>query len=825
MILVAPPGAGKTTTVPLYLANEAFAHEAGGRAKRILVLVPRRLAARGAAERMAHLLGEKVGETVGYRVRFDSRISPKTRIELITEGVFTRLIADDPMLEGVAAVVFDEYHERSLEADLGLALALESQEALVPDLRVLVMSATLDIAALKAVLGDAPVIETRGRAFPVETHYRERQGHSPLEPHVLRTTNEALKANGGNALVFLPGRRDVDRFVDLLRSNDGPAAAAEVAALHGGLDGQAQAALLRPPQTGRRRITVATSIAQSSLTLPGITLVIDAGLARRPLFDPATGLTRLETVRVSRASADQRRGRAGRTAPGVCYRLWGERQTNALEPHDTPEILDADLAPLTLTLARIGIRDAASLSWIDEPPKPALEAALQLLTTLSLIDEEGLISPQGRAAERLPVHPRLAHMIGAATRFGLETTAAEMAALLSEPTLGGSDLDLAHRLSAFQKATSGRAKAARAQAAKWAKAARAHRRDDTKSVFLAHGASDTPAPGNSTLGALAALAFPDRIAQQRPPTAPQTSRDTRLLLSGGSGAVLEASHPLAREAMLVALEVTGSTGKEADGRIRLAAALDEHSLPEVCAHLTRQERQTAISPSSGRVEAWQIERLGALVLSKQKKPLCAGEAEAVLLANLRADGLDGLGWDMSPNSVHRRLAFLHRKLGEPWPNMSPNALLDELDTWLAPFLWGLTRLSDVPAKTLDDALLARLTEVAHRDLDRLAPAIYQAPSGRKLVIDYGAEAGPTVACRVQDLFGLRQHPAVLAGTEPLVFTLLSPANRPFQTTSDIVRFWRGSWRDARKEMKSRYPKHAWPEDPEAAIAQLRSRKS
>lgn len=800
-ILIAPPGAGKTTVIPLHLANEPWAE-----GQRILVLVPRRLAARGAGERMATLLGEQVGETVGYRVRFDTKISQKTRIELMTEGVFIRLIADDPLLDGVAAVLFDEYHERSLDADLGLALALESQEALRADLKLLVMSATLESAAIAAFLGDCPVIETRGRAFPVETHYRDRQGHQALEPHLRRITHEALAAHDGNALVFLPGRRDVERFVDDLRSSrHGPAAQAQVVALHGGLDSKDQAALLCPPEPGCRRVTVATSIAQSSLTLPGITLVIDAGLARRPHFDLATGLTHLETVRVSRASADQRRGRAGRTAPGVCYRLWGERQTKALDPHDRPEIMDADLAPLTLTLAQIGISDMSSLAWLNEPPKPAQEAAASLLKSLQLIDESGRITRQGQAAARLPLHPRLAHMIAKAADFGSEKTAAELAALLAEPSLGGRSLDLEHRLADFQKAASGRVKTARAEARKWA--ATAHikgRRED----------------GKRTTGALAALAFPDRIAQQRTAREVGFEREKRFLLAGGSGALLDASHPLARETLLVALEVGGRS--QGDGRIHLAAALSEDTLRQICGSHLIKERQTHLNKPSGRAEAWQIERLGALELSRRKTPLQPGEAEALILDYLRAEGIQELAWDSTPNSLRQRLGFLHRKCGPPWPDMSDDALRQGVEIWLGPFLSAITQLSDLTTKRLDEALITQVPYERQQDLAQLAPAHYEAPSGRKLRIDYRAEAGPTVHCRVQDVYGLSHHPTILAGREPLVFALLSPAMRPFQTTRDLVGFWRGSWRDARKEMKSRYPKHDWPEDPEAACAQRRS---
>jgi ATP-dependent helicase HrpB len=790
-VLVAPPGAGKSTRVPLVLAGEPWA--AG---KRIIVLEPRRLAARAAAARMASTLGEEVGETVGYRVRFGAKVSSRTRIEVVTEGVFTRRILGDPSLDGVAAVLFDEYHERSLDADLGLALARDVQAGLCEDLRLLVMSATLDGARVGALLGDAPLIESSGRAFPVETRYLGRDPRLPIERQVAEAILAALRADAGSVLAFLPGAAEIRRTErELVERIADPSV--EVAPLYGALDQAAQDRAIAPAPPPRRKIVLATAIAETSLTIEGVRIVVDGGLARVPRYEADVGLTRLETVRVSRASADQRRGRAGRTEPGICYRLWDAPQTASLEAANRPEILSTDLSGLVLDLADWGVRDPGKLAFLDPPPRAALAEANTLLAELGALDRDGRITSEGRRLRLLPLPPRLARMVIAAAAEGEAELAAEIAVLLTEHGLGGSDVDLAHRLDALSRDRSQRAADARAMARRWAKLA-------------------GTAPGKSSalsIGALLALAYPDRIARNR-------GGEAGFLLANGRGGKLDPVSALAREPFLAVAELAGSA---AQGRIVLAAAL---TLAEIEArfagHIVARD-EMAFDPASRSLRARRQRLFGAITLAEQSLPIVADEASARLLAQAIARlGIGALPWTRALRQWQDRVLFLRRAQGEEWPDMADAALASDSD-WLASLAEGRTALGEIASQDLAEALAARLPWNLRRALDAAAPTHFAAPSGSSVPIDYAAEAGPTLSIRVQELFGLDRHPAVAEGRVPLVIELLSPAQRTVQVTRDLPGFWRGSYAAVKAEMKGRYPRHPWPDDPLAAPATRRAK--
>ncbi|MDQ0315191.1 ATP-dependent helicase HrpB [Amorphus orientalis] len=782
-VLVAPPGAGKSTRVPLALMGEAWRGS-----RRILVLQPRRLAARAAARRMAETLGEPVGETVGYRVRMDAKVSARTRVEVVTAGVFTRMITADPELCGVAAVLFDEVHERGLDSDLGLALALDVQAALRDDLRVIAMSATADAAGISALLGGAPVIESAGRSFPVEIRYRPGPAGARIEEITADCVCATLREETGSLLVFLPGRAEIERT--LARLADRVASDVDLVPLHGGLDGKAQDAAIRPPASGRRKVVLATPIAETSITIDGVRVVIDCGYARRPRFEPATGLTRLVTERVSRAAADQRSGRAGRTGPGIAIRLWAEGQTASLPAFDPPEILEADLSGLVLDLADWGVRDPADLTWLDPPPGPAWREAVQLLTALDALDERGGITPEGRALRALPLPPRLAHMIHAAAGRDQAGIAAEVALVLTEQGLGGRDTNLAHRLDLLRSDRSARATRARETAARWAQAAGARR-----------AASASAAP--SEVGRLLALAFPDRIAQAR-------GKPGSYRTASGRGAVLDPADTLARERYLAVGELQGAAQ---NARILLAAPLDQAAIESDFAERIVDEESLAFDPDAAAVRLTRRRLLGALVLSEVRSVPSAGpETLDVLMAAIGARGLSALPFSETARQLKDRLSFLRRSVGEPWPDVSDEALAAAPADWLAPFVPGAVALSDIKSSDLEAALSSMLLPHLSGDLDRLAPARLTTPSGRSVAIDYRADE-PTIAVRVQDLFGLANHPVVAAGRSPLVVHLLSPADRPVQVTRDLPGFWAGSWSDVRKDLRGRYPKHNWPEDP------------
>jgi ATP-dependent helicase HrpB len=783
-VLVAPPGAGKTTVVPLALLSEPWVK--GGR---IIVLEPRRLAARAAAARMAWSLDEAVGETVGFRVRMQSKVSARTRIEVVTEGVFTRMILGDPALEGVAAVLFDEFHERSLDADLGLALARDSQGLLRDDLRLLIMSATLDGARVARLLDDAPVIESLGRQFPVETRYVGRDPHLTLPDQVVRVALNALGDTSGGMLVFLPGQGEIRRAARLLEERLA-GRDVEIAPLYGALDIRDQDRAIAPAPAGERKIVLATSIAETSLTIEGVRVVIDCGAARVARYDPGRGLTRLETVRVSQASADQRRGRAGRTEPGVCYRLWDEPETRALPAFNRPEILDTDLSRLALDLARWGAKDPAGLAFLDPPPQAAWREARGLLERLGALDAHGDLTAHGQAVAELPLPPRLAHMVLEGARAGLGERAARIAVLLGEQGLGGVGADLRERLTRLERDGSPRARDARTLAARWARAA---------------GPRQAGARASDE-GSLLAAAFPERVARAR-------GGAGEFQLVNGRGAYVDPTDALARERWLAVAELGGG---EARDRILSAIPLEEAALIEAFAdQITAEDRVQ--TDAAGRVSASRIRRLGRLVVEERRieRPDPGLIAQA-LLTQIRSNGLGSLKWGDGALRLRGRMNFLRGLDGDEWPDFSDQGLLASAEDWLVPLLAGRSSLDQLNAGDLDGALRGLIAWDRQRALDVAAPEYWTAPTGTRVAIDYAAEGGPRAEVRVQELFGLAAHPTVAGGRVPLTLSLLSPARRPIQTTRDLPGFWKGSWADVRKDMRGRYPKHPWPEDPLAA---------
>src|SRR6476660_6475192 len=789
-VLVAPPGAGKTTRVPLVLGDEPWAQG------KILVLEPRRIAARAAAERMAKTVGERVGDTVGLRVRFGSKVSARTRIEVVTEGVFTRLILDDPELKGIAAVLFDEFHERSLDADLGLALARDAQQGLREDLKILVMSATIDGARVAALLGRAPVIESQGRAFPVETRYLGRDSRVRIEDQMADAVMRALRAEPGSVLAFLPGAPEIRRTETLLRERVD--AATDVVALYGALDAETQDRAISPAPPGRRKVVLATSIAETSLTIEGVRVVIDSGLSRVPRYEPDVGLTRLETVRVSRAAADQRRGRAGRVEPGVCYRLWDEPQTASLEAYTRPEILSADLSSFMLDLAQWGASDPGKLAFLDPPPRASLAEAKTLLAELGAIDSDGRITEEGRKLRALPLPPRLARMVVDAAAEGAGELAAGIAAVVTERGLGGDDVDLRHRLDNFRRDRSKRADDARAMVRRWAGTA-----------------GGKAAASEHSPGSLLALAYPDRIAKNR------GGGNGSFLLANGRGGSVDPASPLAREPYLAVAELTGAA---AASRVVLAAAITLGEIEAQFAGQIEEDEAVTFETAPASLRSRRIRKLGALILSERTLPVAPG-AEA---AKLLAEGIAGLGmarlpWSKAQLQFRDRVNFLRRAEGDEWPDLSDHALARKAADWLAPFLDGKTALSQVGADDLAAALDVLIPWNLRKRLDAEAPTHFTAPSGSNVPIDYEGEEGPKLAIRVQELFGLAVHPVIAGGRVPLLIELLSPAHRPVQVTRDLPGFWRGSYKDVRSDLRGRYPKHPWPDDPLTAPATPRAK--
>lgn len=791
-VLVAPPGAGKTTRVPLALLDLPVLKDG-----RILVLEPRRLAARASAERMAATLSEKVGETVGLRTRLDSRVSAKTKIEVITEGIFTRMILDDPALDGVAAVLFDEFHERSLDADFGLALALDAQAGLRDDLRIMPMSATLDGARVAALLGDAPIIESEGRSFPVETRWLGRDATKRMDEQMADAILRALREEMGSILAFLPGQGEILRVARLLDDKI-KTPNVIVAPLYGAMDPAAQRAAIAPTQAGTRKIVLATSIAETSLTIEGVRVVIDSGLARVPRYEPDLGLTRLETVRVSRAAADQRRGRAGRTEPGLCYRLWEQAAEGAFEPYAKPEILSADLSGLLLDCAAWGESDPTRLAFLDPPPAPALKEARALLHDLGALDAENRLTETGKKLRALPLPVRLARMVISAAEQGEALIAAEIAALLSERGLGGDNPDLRHRLDRFRRERGGRADDLRKMAQRWVK--------------IAGGTLDeTP---SDRAGAVIALGFPDRIAKAR-------GAAGTFVMANGRGAMVEPHDALARAHFLAIAEITGGG---ASARIIAAAPLDLETIEKEFADqiVTRDEIQ--FDPQAKAVRARRSVRLRAITLAEQTQRATANEeTKTVLLNGLARLGMKALPLSKATAQWRDRINFLRRAEGDVWPDLSDDALCAGVMEWLGPYADGALSLADLNEGVLDQALRATLDWNLQQKLDADAPTHFDAPSGQRHPIDYDAGEDPVLAIRVQELFGLKEHPSLAGGRVPLLLHLLSPAHRPIQITRDLPGFWKGSWASVKAEMKGRYPKHVWPDDPSAAIATHRAK--
>jgi ATP-dependent helicase HrpB len=795
-VLVAPPGAGKTTRVPLALLDEPWVR--GGK---IILLEPRRLAARAAADRMARTLGEEVGGTVGLRVRLGSRVSARTRIEVVTEGVFSRMILDDPALEGISAVLFDEFHERSLDADLGLAFARDAQTGLREDLRLLVMSATLDGARVASLLDDAPVIRSEGRAFPVETRYLGRDPNRRIEDAVADAVLRALRAETGSILAFLPGQGEIRRVASLLGEKISDPAV-DIAPLYGTLDRGEQDRAVAPAPPGRHKVVLATSIAETSLTIEGVRVVIDSGLARIPVYEPGVGLTRLETVRVSRAAADQRRGRAGRTQPGICFRLWEEAATGSLEPYARPEILAADLAPLLLDCAAWGVTDPSTLPFLDEPPAAALTEARSLLRDLGALDEAGRITEAGERLRALALPPRLARMVTVAAESGRATEAAMLAAVIVERGLGGDSVDLGERLERFRRDRSRRAEDTRRLAQGWARTAR-------------EGITAAPeATGNEEPGLLVALAYPDRIAKAR-------GKPGEYLMANGRGAIMEPHERLAREPFLAVAEISGGA---AAARIVAAALLPPDRLNEAVGSAATETDEVLFDREARALRARHVRRYGPLVLADHPQPVPRNAESARLLARgIASLGTAALPWSKPLEQWRERVLFLRAAEGAEWPDLSDEALQGTIEDWLAPYLEGCTSLVEIGPDRLSEALRALLPWPLQRRLEAEAPTHVEVPTGSAIPIDYGSPEGPVLAVRVQELFGLDRHPTIAGGRVPLILHLLSPAHRPIQITRDLPGFWRGSWAAVRAEMRGRYPKHPWPEDPLGALPTRRAK--
>ncbi len=806
-MLIAPPGAGKTTLVPLALLDEPWL--AG---RKILVLEPRRLATRAAAERMAALLGEPdAGGTVGYRMRLETRVGHDTRVEVVTEGILTRMLQSDPSLAGVGLVVFDEFHERSLHADLGLALALHSRRLLRPDLRLLVMSATLAAEPVADLLDGAPVVRSEGSLFPVETRWLDRPVEGWIEPQAARAVREALADEEGDVLVFLPGAAEIRRTGEALQDAALPAGV-DVHQLFGMLPREAQDRALRPAPAGRRKVVLASAIAETSLTIEGVRVVVDTGLMRVPRFDPGTAMTRLETTRVTRDAADQRRGRAGRTGPGVCLRLWTRHEERGLVPARAPEILEADLAPLVLELALWGA-GPGELRWVDPPPEPAVAQARELLAELDALDAGGALTRHGREMAALGLHPRLAHMILRGSALGVGGVACDLAALLEErdvlrSTSGPTPTDLRLRTELLA-GTGGGARADRAALD------RVHRHADTLRRRI-EARRKGHASDSAYVGLLTAFAYPDRVGRLRPGTR------GRFLLRNGKGVALDPADPIAGEAWIAVADLDAH-GPE--GRIYRAAPLALEEVEEAFAGQIVEEDEVSFDADARRVVARRIRRLGAVTVAEGslRSPDPAAIARA-LCAGVRRTGLHVLPWTKETRQLRDRLDFLHHLDPESWPSASEDTLLADLDMWLAPFLGGMRGLDDLPRVELGEALLAHVGWKRRPEVDRLAPSHLEVPSGSRIALDYTDPDAPALAVRLQELFGMTETPRVGGGRVPLTLRLLSPAHRPVQVTRDLASFWRDAYFEVRKDLRARYPKHPWPENPLAAEPTRRTKR-
>lgn len=838
-VLVAEPGAGKTTRIPLMLLTAAWLAD-----QRIIMLEPRRLAARSAARVMASALGERVGETVGYRVRQDTKISAHTRIEVVTEGVLTRMLQEDPSLEGVGMIILDEFHERNLHSDLGLALALEAQAVLREDLRLLVMSATLDAEPVAELLGGVPVVTSKGRTFPVETQYVPKPAQEPIEAAVVRQVLEVLRTEQGDVMVFLPGAGEIRRVERELQRQgsgyDGQGQLVRILPLYGQLAQEAQDEAIAPGRSGERKVVLTTSIAETSLTVEGVRIIVDSGLARVSHYSPRTGMTRLVTERVTRDAADQRRGRAGRLGPGICFRLWSETEHGSLASHRTPEIEDADLMPLALELAAWGAQDASALSWLTPPPAAALAQARELLRELGALDEGGSLTAHGQQMARLGLHPRLAHMLLVACEAGLANEARLLAALLQERDLFRNGTtqalspDLRERLEVLRSpreheaADRGTVNRIREEANRLERFMRELRAREAGSTGA--GGRAQPLTGDRShdhfdlksedqVGWLLALAFPDRVGERR--------ADGRYLLSNGRGAVFTpsaAQHPTAYATYIVASELDDLG---VDSRIRMAAPLSLEALHKALAEQLKPQVNVTWDSDAEAVRAREQVRLGALVL--QERPCRDADPDAVLAALLggiaqHPNGVGGmLSWNKAARSLQARLQFMHVHRPEEWPDVSDAALTATMADWLAPHAYGLRSRSDLQKLQVTALLEGLLPWAQRQQLEEQAPSHCVVPSGSRIGIDYSNPEQPVLAVRLQELFGMRDTPRIAGGRVPLTLHLLSPAHRPVQVTQDLDNFWRHTYFEVKKDLKGRYPKHYWPEDPTAAVATRRVR--
>jgi ATP-dependent helicase HrpB len=788
-MLMAPPGAGKTTRVAPALLDQ---HWVEGR--QILLLVPRRLAARSAAEYMARERGEEAGATIGYATRLDTKIGKATRIIAMTHGVYLSRLQADPELGGVAAVLFDEVHERSLDSDLALALTLDAAEGLRPDLRILPMSATLDGERFARLLGNPPMIESEGRSYPLTLVHEGRDAALRIEPQMASAIRRALNDYDGSLLAFLPGVAEIERTAEAL---GGLPANIVLHRLHGAIEPAQQRAALAPPKPGTRKLVLASAIAETSLTLDDVRIVVDSGLARRPRYDRGAGLTRLVTERASRAAVTQRAGRAARQGAGIAIRLWEEAATASLPAHDPPEILEADLSSLLLTCLQWGENDPARLPFLDRPPGPALAEARQRLARLHAIDADGHITIHGRAIAAIPLEPRLAHMLIEAQGRGFAQAAAEAAALLTERGLGGNDPDLEVRHRHWLRDRSPRAQAARNMAARWAKGGAGEMRphDLAKSI---------------------ALAFPDRLARRRDQSGEQWQS------AGGRGFRLDPASPLARSEWLAVAEVAGAA---AGARILSAAAITVDEVEAIFADEIEPYTEVRFDPATAAISATKGRRLGSIKLSSAPDPRPDQAAiEAGLIDAVRRHGLSILPWSEGALALRQRAAFAAGH-DPSIPDLSDAALIERVGEWLPSLLHGKRRLDAIGPNMLMSALQGLIGYEAGRAIDRLAPSQFASPAGSTHPIDYSASGGPTVEVRAQALYGLQQHPTVAEGRVPLTLAITSPAHRPIQTTKDLPAFWAGSWRDVAKEMRGRYPKHPWPDDPAAAPPTLRTKRA
>lgn len=812
-VLLAPPGAGKSTIVPLMLKDSGWLKQ-----RKIVMLAPRRLAARAAAHRMAQQLGETIGRTVGYRVRMDTRVGPDTRIEVVTEGVLTRMLQSDPSLNGVGLVIFDEFHERNLDADVGLALCLDIQGVLNTEMKLLVMSATMDAGPIASMLGNAPLIEARGRIFPVETRYVGKHSPSADMGAVAAVISRSTREEDGSILVFLPGAAEIRKVAHLLTASH-LAPDIQVMPLLGSLSPQEQDRAISPAPQGRRKIVLATSIAETSLTIDGIGVVVDTGLQRLPRFDVRSGMSRLVTMPVSRASAGQRRGRAGRLGPGVCLRMWSEAVNSTLVPDRRPEILETDLCGLVLTLAMWGVRDPSELKWLDPPPQGAYAIACELLQTLNALDGRTAITRHGREMATLPVHPRLAHMVLMARSIGQVRAACDLAALLSERDplrfdAAHKDVDMQLRYDLIQARRQGRLTPLKGCRIDENGCRHIIKVADQLRRRVDRNPSAGPPP-DLHLGRLLAWAFPDRIAHRRPEVR------GRFLMTGGQGGRLGEDDPMAAADYIVAVEVDG---QRHDGRIYRAVTYDREILVSQFADHLEPSSRVYWDADTTSVAAKKEIRMGALCIESLtiRRP-DENQIAAAMIDGILLNGAAVLPWSKALRRWQERICFLHRLFGSQggWPDLSDQGLMNGLD-WLTPYLSGVSSLRDLARIDLRNALLGRLSYEQHQQLDSLAPSHWVVPSGSRIPIDYAGKV-PVLAVRLQEMFGLEATPAVAGGRQPLLIHLLSPAGRPVQVTQDLAGFWRSSYRDVKKELKGRYPKHYWPDDPLTATATARAK--